>query len=195
MIENLVFGRSGLNSSVFEKLFILYSCILFIKHCSLKSFCIKMICFSKIWFFQIFYRLNLLLDQSKLWLKIWFESAWLDRCSIDAVLIKCDFRSIKLIFWTIENRSENFLKHEILTCSSLFQKFLKRLFSLSSTDPDSTSIFCHFPSNFLLGFCLLAPVRPFYPFLFCLISFFMHFREFFGPIGFWDFLFLGCFLS
>ena len=51
LIENLVFGRFGLNSRVFEKLFILYSSILFIKHCTLRSFCIKMLCFSKFWFF------------------------------------------------------------------------------------------------------------------------------------------------
>ena len=47
MIENLDFGRSGLNSRVFEKLFISYSCILFIIQCALRSFCIKMLCFFK----------------------------------------------------------------------------------------------------------------------------------------------------
>ena len=47
LIENLVFGRSGLNSRVFEKLFISYSYILFVKHCALRSFCIKMLCFFK----------------------------------------------------------------------------------------------------------------------------------------------------
>ena len=80
LIGNLIFGRSGFNTSVFEKHFISYSCILFIIYCALRSFCIKMLCFSKNWFFQIFDRLNLLLDRSKLQLKIWFESAWLDRC-------------------------------------------------------------------------------------------------------------------
>ena len=47
MIENLDFGRSGLNSRVFEKLFISYLCILFIIQCVLRSFCIKMLCFFK----------------------------------------------------------------------------------------------------------------------------------------------------
>ena len=69
LIENLDFGRSGLNSSVFEKLFVSYSCIFFIKQCVLRSFCIKMLCFSKIWFFQTFNRTNLFFDQSKLRLK------------------------------------------------------------------------------------------------------------------------------
>ena len=52
LVEKLVFGRSGLNSSVFEKLLISYSCILFMKYCALRSFCIKLLCFSKIWFFH-----------------------------------------------------------------------------------------------------------------------------------------------
>ena len=69
LIENLDFGRSGLNSSIFEKLFVSYSCIFFIKQCVLRSFCIKMLCFSKIWFFQTFNRTNLFFDQSKLRLK------------------------------------------------------------------------------------------------------------------------------
>ena len=92
MIENLDFGRSGLNLSVFEKLFVSYSCIFFIilffiKQCALRSFCIKMLCFSKIWFFQTFDRLNLFFDQSKLRLKflVWvcLTRLMFDRFSID----------------------------------------------------------------------------------------------------------------
>ena len=125
LIENFVFGRSELNSRVFENLFILYSCILFIKHCGLRSFCIKMLCFSKIWFFQIFDQSNLLLDRLKLRIKIWFEYAWLNHCSIDVGSIEYFFRLIEPIFWPIENQSRSFLKHEIFMCSSLFQKFSK----------------------------------------------------------------------
>ena len=66
LIENFVFGRFELNSSVFEKLLISYSCISFIKVCVLRSFCIKMLYFSKIWFFQIFDWLTLSLDRLKL---------------------------------------------------------------------------------------------------------------------------------
>ena len=36
----------------FEKLLITYSCILFIIYCALRSFCIKLLYFSKIWFFH-----------------------------------------------------------------------------------------------------------------------------------------------
>ena len=87
LIENLDFGRSGLNSSVFEKIFVSYSCIFFIKQCALRSFCIKMLCFSKIWFFQTFDRPNLFFDQSKLWLKflVWvcLTRLMFDQFSID----------------------------------------------------------------------------------------------------------------
>ena len=53
------FGRSGFNTSVFEKYFILYSCILFIKYYALRCFCIKLLrVFQKNWFFQTFDWLN-----------------------------------------------------------------------------------------------------------------------------------------
>ena len=83
LIENLIFGRYGFNIGFFEKHFISYSCILFIKYCALRSFCIKMLSFSKICFFQNFDRSNLFLNWSKLRLKIWFESTWLDWCWIN----------------------------------------------------------------------------------------------------------------
>ena len=56
LFQKCVFGRSGLNTSVFEKHFISYSCILFIKYYTLRSFYLKLLCFSKICFFfvQIF---------------------------------------------------------------------------------------------------------------------------------------------
>ena len=65
LIQKCVFGRSGLNTSVFEKHFISYSCILFIKYYALRSFCIKLHCFSKILFFHIFNRSSVIFDQSK----------------------------------------------------------------------------------------------------------------------------------
>ena len=55
-LKKLIFIGSELNSSVFEKLLISYSCISFMKHYALRSFCIKLLCFSKISFFQIFDR-------------------------------------------------------------------------------------------------------------------------------------------
>ena len=53
-LKNYFFERSRLNPFIFEKLLISYICISFRKHCALRSFSIKMLCFSKICFFQIF---------------------------------------------------------------------------------------------------------------------------------------------
>ena len=154
LIENLIFGRSRLNSRVFEKLFISYSCILFIKHCALRSFCIKMLCFSKNWFFQIFDQSNLLLDWLKLRLKTWFESAWLDRCSIDARSIECDFQLIESNFRPIKNRSKSFFTKTNFSCVLHYFKLFKKNFSLSlsSTDLDSTQFFVVFFQIFLKVF-------------------------------------------
>ena len=66
-IENLNFGKTRFKTCVFEKHFISNSCMWFIKFYALRSFCIKLLCFSKISFFHIFDRLNLSLDQLKLW--------------------------------------------------------------------------------------------------------------------------------
>ena len=101
LIENLDFGRSGLNSSVFEKLFISYSCFFFffIKQCALRSFYIKMLCFSKIWFFQTFDRLNLFFDQSILRLKflVW---VYLTRLMFDQFSIDRNWKIFSFYFLT-----------------------------------------------------------------------------------------------
>ena len=150
-----------------------------------------MLCFSKIWFFQIFDWSNLLLDRSKLRLKIWFESTWLDWCWIDLNWFLID----RTYFSTDRKLVIEFFKNMRFSCVLHYFKSFQKFFSLSLTTPDSTSIFCRFPSNFLQGFCRLAPVRHFYPFFFSLISFFMHFREIFGPNNFWGFWCLRWFLS
>ena len=46
-IENLNFGKTGFKTCVFEKYFISYSCMWFIKFNALRSFCIILLCFSK----------------------------------------------------------------------------------------------------------------------------------------------------
>ena len=94
MIEKFVFGRSRLNSSVFEKLLILYSCISFIKLCALRNFYIKMLCFSKIWFFQIFDWSNLSLDRLKLknfqflsfWPNFFFHASFMFRIHMQCIV-------------------------------------------------------------------------------------------------------------
>ena len=166
LIENLVFGRFGLNSKVFEKNFISFLCIVFIKHCALRSFCIKMICFSKIWFFQIFDRSNLLLNWSKLQLKIWFESAWLNCCLIDAGSIECDFRSIKPIFRPIKNHSQSFLKNISFSCVLQYFKTFQKAFWFSLFDWSNSSKFLSFSLNFFSGFLSSSTSKTFLPFPF-----------------------------
>ena len=146
LIENLIFGRSGFNTDVFEKHFISYSCILFIKYYALRSFYIKLLCFSNTYFFQIFDRSNLFLDWLKLRLNFWFESAWFDRFSIDVGSIECNFRSIKSNFWSIENRSEIFLKkHKLFTCCFTIQTFQKLFLSLFDRSRFKARFFVVFP--------------------------------------------------
>ena len=96
-------------------------------------------------------------------------------CSFRSVLDRCwinrrHFRSIESNFRSIENRIEIFLKLWVVTCSITFKLFQKHFsLSLSSIDQGFQSIFCHFPSHFLQGFCLLRLVKLFYP------SFFIYF--------------------
>ena len=72
---------------VFLKNFSSYTHAFFFKQCTLRSFCIKMLCFSKIWFFQTFDWSNLFFDQLKLRLKflVWvcLTRLMFDRFSID----------------------------------------------------------------------------------------------------------------
>ena len=71
----------------FWKTFRLILMHFFLKQCTLRSFCIKILCFSKIWYFQAFDRSNLFFDQSKLRLKFLIRVylTWLmfDQFSID----------------------------------------------------------------------------------------------------------------
>ena len=151
-----------------------------------------MLCFSKNCFFQIFDRSNLLLDQSKMWQKIRFEFAWINRFLIGAGSIQCDFSN--LFFWPIENLSKGVLKgfsHMLITLFILFQKL-----SLSFLDRStSNQFFVVFFLIFLQGFCLQVSVRPYYPFFFILFTFFMHFRCNFRTNRFLGFWFLSWFRS
>ena len=141
-IENLNFGRSRLNSSVFEKLFISYSCIRFIKFNALKSFRIILLCFSKNWFFPEFRPIEIATKNVCKSLSV----------SIGARLVLDQlkhFQPIKSVFQSIENRVENFLKNSQVSCAQTY--FFKSFstFSLSIwLDQGSNPIFCHFPPLF-----------------------------------------------
>ena len=104
MFENPNFGKTGFKTYVFEKLCISYTCILFIFFNAWRSLCIKLGCFSKLFFFQNFDRSRLLFDQSKLVLNI----------QVSLYL----FRSIK---------------PKISINRKLYEKFFKTNFQLSQT--------------------------------------------------------------
>ena len=139
MIKNLYFGGSGFNTIIFEKYFISYSCILFIKYYALRSFCIKLLYFWKTLIFPDFRSIELLLDWSKLRLKNWFESARFDHCWINWR----HFRSIESNFRSIENHIESFLKLSFHVFYHL-QTISKTLFSLPSIKA-SNQFFVVFP--------------------------------------------------
>ena len=86
-------------------------------------------------------------------------------------------RSIEPKFWSIEIRSEGFLKgllsHVFFTLFNFSKSFL---LSLSLRPIHLKPIFVIFFLIFLKFFYLQVPVCPFYPFFFILFTFFMHFR-------------------
>ena len=158
MFENLNFGKTGFQTSVFEKYFLSYSCISSIKFNALRSFCNFLLYFSRKFFFFFFLnfdRSKVFFDWSKLQLKV---LAWL-----------CVFRSIEPIFRSIESHIESFLKTKFLMCSSLFKLFSKLSLSIWSIQ-GSKQDFCRFQPNFFKDFCHLRPIRPLYP------SFFFYFQ-------------------
>ena len=157
MVEDLNFGKTEFKTCV-EKNFISYSYILFIKFNALRSFYTKLLCFSKIFFFQNFDRSNLFLYQSKLRLKSLVSFYCFDRCSIDT-------RSIEAFSINRKSYRECFLKTWFSRVQLTFQKVFKLSLSLSlsSIGQGSNPIFCHFPPTFLQGFSPLRPVRLFYP--------------------------------
>ena len=98
---------------------------------------------------------------------------------------------IDRIYFSINQKShrEFFKTFSFSRVQHYFKLFKSFSLSIRSVK-DSKLIFCHFPSNFLQGFCLLRPVRPFYP------SFVIYFHVscIFGKIlNLWDFGVFGVF--
>ena len=108
MFENPNFGKTGFKTYVFEKLCISYTCILFIFFNAWRSLCIKLGCFSKLFFFQNFDRSRLLFDQSKLVLNI--------QVSL------CLFRSIEPKISINRKLYEKFFKTDFQLSQTLFPK-------------------------------------------------------------------------
>ena len=124
----------------FEEHSISYSYILFIKYYVLRSFYIKLLCFSKI----VFSRFSI--D------RICFS---IDRkCDLNFVLnltysisvgsIESDFQSVESIFRSIKNRIESFLKPLFLTRSNTISKLSKVFLSLFDQSKIPSKIFVIF---------------------------------------------------
>ena len=108
-------GKLGSKLVFFEKHFISYSCILFIKFNALRSFCKNL-------FFPEFRSIEPIFRLIKIVIK---NFGYPFSVSIDARLIldqSKNFQSIEPKFRSIENRIESFFKNLILTCSTYFSK-------------------------------------------------------------------------
>ena len=90
--KNLFLEDLGWIQVFFEKLLISYSCISFMKYCVLRSFCIKLLCFSKKknHFSRFLIDRSCFLTDRNCDKNFWFESAWLDWHSIDAPSIETE---------------------------------------------------------------------------------------------------------
>ena len=130
MFENLNFGKTEFKTSVFEKHFISYSCILFIKYYAL-NFMHKIALFFKKLVFPGFQSIESVSRPIEIAIKIY---AWL-----------CVFRSI-------EHRVSGFFKTVLWLIQTLFQKLFSN-FSLSlQLGKAAQSFFYHFLSQFFKVF-------------------------------------------
>ena len=124
-VKNLIFGRFGLNSSVFEKFLNSYLCISFLKQVGLSGFCIKFPFFFKNFTFLDFRSIEAVFQLIEIVFKIlvWIYMArsLLDWCSINRIYFLIDWSPIL----TDRNSKVDFLKKVLFTCSSLFQSFSK----------------------------------------------------------------------
>ena len=118
LIENLDFGRSRLNSSVFEKLLISYSCISFMKYYALRSFLHKIALFFKNLFFLDFRSIEPVFRSIKIVIKI-FGLSLLDSIDVRSILDWSQLKNFQfLCFWP-----KLFSMHHLclgFTCIALF---------------------------------------------------------------------------
>ena len=118
LIENLDFGRSRLNSSVFEKLLISYSCISFMKYYALRSFLHKIALFFKNLFFLDFRSIEPVFRSIKIVIKI-FGLSLLDSIDVRSILDWSQLKNFQfLCFWP-----KFFSMHHLclgFTCIALF---------------------------------------------------------------------------
>ena len=136
MFEHLSFGKTRFKTSVFEKHFISYSCILFTKFNALRSFCNILLCFSKILFPENL-GLTLCISIDRIYFLI------NRKCNENFLAWFCVFRSIETNFRSIENRIRVF-KTLSFSCVLHYSNFFQNSFSLYSIGPRVKSKFLLF---------------------------------------------------
>ena len=176
MFENLNFGKTGFKTSIFEKHFISYSCILFIKFNALRSFCTKFAVFFKNVFFPEFRSIEDVFRSIEIAIKNLSEPLSI---------------SINRNWFSINWKSyEKFFKNWFSVESNTFSKSSLTFLSPYDSVKAQSQFFCRFPLIFLQGFPLSKPVSPFYPSFCIYFHVFMHFfYEFcwdFRTYSFWD---------
>ena len=141
-------GKTGFKTCVFEKHFISYSCIFFLKFNALRSFYIKLVYFFKNLFFPEFRSIEPAFWSIEIAIKNFGQPL---SVSIDAWLIldqSKHFRSIEPNFRSIENRIKSF-SNMIFTCSNLLFKMFSKLSLSIRLGQGFNQIFCRFPPFFL----------------------------------------------
>ena len=99
LIENLDFGRYGLNFNVFEKLLISYSCISFLKYYALRSFLHKIALFFKNLFFPDFWLIEPIFRSIEIAIKI-FGLSMPDLIDVWSILDRSQLKNFQfLCFW------------------------------------------------------------------------------------------------
>ena len=117
--------------------------------------------------------------------QIWWASAHFDRSVLffdRSKILNFDKReplSVSIdrnetVFRSIETRETCFFKSQIGLFKGTFSKKVFKLSSLSDLAKAPPSIFCHFPPNFLQGFCPWRLVSLFCPSFCILFLVFMH---------------------
>ena len=98
LIENLDFGRYGLNFNVFEKLLISYSCISFLKYYALRSFLHKIALFFKNLFFPDFWLIEPVFRSIEIAIKI-FGLSLPDSIDVRSILDRSQLENFQFLFF------------------------------------------------------------------------------------------------
>ena len=171
-IENLIVWKTRFKTCFFDKHFISYSCILFIKFNALRSFCTKLVFFFNL-FFPKFRSIKPIFRSIEIAIKNFGQPL---SVSIDAQLILVQSKHFRLFepnFRSIENRIKNF-SNLLFTCSILLFKKFSKLSLSTRLGQGFNQIFLSFSSILFARFFSPKAGKTFIAFLLHLFTCFMH---------------------